>query len=129
MSERAQLEDNLFAELKLYGLPVPERQFYFLPTRKWRSDFAWPTLKILVEVQGGIFMPAGTGGHNRGAYMEKEYEKANEAQKLGWKIFKFGPKACRRPKNGMGSSKALAFLYDILKERRIQPSCGEGESK
>jgi len=116
MSERAQLEDNLFAELKLYGLPVPERQFYFHPTRKWRSDFAWPALKIIVEVQGGIFMPAGSGGHNRGAYMEKTYEKHNEATKLGWKCFMFGPSQCRRPKNGTGSSQALTFLYDILRQ-------------
>jgi hypothetical protein len=117
-SKRHELEDNLFAEFKLYGLPTPERQYIFHPTRKWRLDFAWPDRRIAVEVNGGIYMnknnPTNPGGHNRGAYMELSYEKINEAQRLGWKVFMFGPSQCRGRKRTNESSAALAFMHNVL---------------
>ncbi len=113
-SLRQKLEDGLYGEFKLFGLPLPERQYRFHKERQWRVDFCWPSLKIIVEVQGGIFIPAGKGGHNRGGYMEKEYEKSNEATKLGWSVYKFGPKACYIPKRMGQSSAALNFLYPLL---------------
>lgn len=39
-------------------LPEPATQYIFHPTRKWRLDFAWPELKIGVEING-----AGGGGY------------------------------------------------------------------
>lgn len=114
-SYKKKLEDSLYGEFKLFGLSLPLRQFLFHPKRKWTVDFAWPDLKIIVEVQGGIFMPKGKGGHNRGAYMEKEYEKHNEAARLGWQVYKFGPKALYIKKRTSQSSKALAFLYPLLR--------------
>jgi hypothetical protein len=114
-SKRSKLEDDFAAELKLYGIPDPVRQYRFHPVRLWRFDFAWPEQKkIAVEIHGGIFMKAGTGGHNRGGYMEQSFEKSNEAQRLGWKVFIFGPKACRAKKRTTESSAALKFIYEIF---------------
>jgi len=109
------LEDSLFAELKLHGLPMPERQFKFHPTRQWKFDFAWTDTPrgIAVEIQGGIFA-RGRGGHNRGAYMEKTYSKINEAVRLGWRVYMFGPKACYVSKRSGQPSKALQFLRGVL---------------
>jgi very-short-patch-repair endonuclease len=108
----SKLEEDLFQEMKLYGLPMPERQFRFHPTRRWAADFCFVDAKIIVEVSGGLYV---TGRHNRGAQMEQEYEKINEAQKLGYRVFMFGPKACRAKKRTNESSQALKFLYEVLK--------------
>jgi len=89
--------------------------------RQFRADFAWPERKILLEVQGGIFMPGGKGGHNRGAYMELEYEKQNEAVRLGWAVYKFGPKWCHRQKRTARPSKALEFMFRVLGKTEALP--------
>lgn len=62
---------------------VPE--FKFAPGRRWRFDFACPTTKIAVELEGG----AWTGGrHTRGAGFIADCEKYNEATLNGWTVFR-----------------------------------------
>ena len=68
-----------------------EREYRFCE-RKWRFDFAWPSAKVAVEVDGGIY---GQGRHNRGPTMEKDNEKLNKAATLGWVVLRFGPKAIK----------------------------------
>jgi hypothetical protein len=111
-SKSSKLEDNLFAEFKLYGLPEPVREHTFHPTRKWRFDFAWPDRMIALEIHGGIFV---RGGHARGFGMEEDFEKENEAIRLGWKLYKFGSSQCQRKKQTQQSSAALEYMYGILK--------------
>lgn len=121
--KRTRLEDSLFAEFRLFGLPLPEREFMFHPTRKWRADFCWVTQKIIVEIEGGIFMRA-SGRHNRGAYMEQDFEKLNSAAAMGYSVYRFGPKAVKKPKGGIQASKALEFLYPILRGETLAQSRG-----
>jgi hypothetical protein len=71
------------------GLPEPEFEWRFHPTRKWRWDICWPGYKVSLEVDGGIWI---RGGHNRGAQMKKDWEKSNTAQLLGWRVFKCEPR-------------------------------------
>ena len=67
-------------------IPLPEREFRFHPTRKWRADFAWPTEKLLVEVEGGVW----TGGrHTRGGGFTHDAEKYNTAAMCGWRVLRF----------------------------------------
>lgn len=76
-----------------YGLPSPEVEYKFHPTRKWRFDFAWPSQKIAVEIEGGIW----TGGrHTRGLGFLKDMEKYNAAGALGFRIFRFTPQELRK---------------------------------
>ncbi len=73
-------------QCQLAGLPKPEPEFRFHPTRRWRFDWAWPDKSIAVEVDGAVY----TGGrHTRGAGFEKDMEKLNEAQILGWRVLRF----------------------------------------
>jgi hypothetical protein len=74
-----------------YGIPEPEFEYQFHPTRKWRFDLCWPLPPtvlgrtagpLYLEVQGGIWIK---GGHNRGAQMKKDWEKYNAATALGWR--------------------------------------------
>jgi hypothetical protein len=84
-------------------------------------DFAWPEVKIATEIHGGIFMPKGSGGHNRGAFMEDTFEKHNEAIRRGWSVFTFGPKWLYRSKRSEPYSKAAAFIHKILVGGAIIP--------
>jgi very-short-patch-repair endonuclease len=64
----------------------PEREYFFSPKRKWRFDFAFPDLKIAVEIEGGIW----TGGaHTRGKHFESDAAKYNAAAKQGWKVLRY----------------------------------------
>lgn len=81
------------------GIPKPELEYKFHPTRKWRFDFAWTAQvedqyggfepRLALEVQGGIWT---AGRHNRGAALLKEWEKLNEAAVQGWRIIYCQPK-------------------------------------
>jgi very-short-patch-repair endonuclease len=74
--------------------------------RKWRLDFAWPELKVGVEIDGGVRMvkwqrnpltgrsqPVAVGRHA----MAKDYAKSNMLAELGWRVLRFNPDMMRRP--------------------------------
>ena len=80
------LEEWLLRDIKAVGLPYPETEFHFHPTRKWRADFAWPQQRILVEVEGGSWV---RGRHSRAYGFEADCNKYNAAVELGWKLYRF----------------------------------------
>lgn len=86
---KSKLEETLLFQIKAVGLPVPEREYHFSDTRRWRLDFAYPERKIGIEVQGGIY---SRGAHSRGSGLERDYEKINTAQLMGYKVFQFSRK-------------------------------------
>jgi very-short-patch-repair endonuclease len=104
----SQLEDTLLHQIQLVGLPTPEREYRFAPPRRFRADFAYPEKKILVEVQGGIYT---RGAHSRGTGLERDYEKINLAQLLGYKVFQFSRKMIE-------SGEAISILEKSLKENK-----------
>ena len=64
MSE-SKLEADFLWQLKAEGLPRPDKtEFSFAKNigRKWRADFAWSSIKLIVEIEGGEFI---NGRHNR----------------------------------------------------------------
>lgn len=76
--------ETLKLHLKCAGINfTPEHKFHV--ARKWRFDFMLQH-GIAVEVDGGIWTQ---GRHSRGAGMEKDNEKLNEAAILGWRILRF----------------------------------------
>ena len=79
-------EDTLLYQIRADGLPEPVREYKFHPHRRWRFDFAWPDLKLAVEVEGGLWQ---WGRHNRPAGYEEDLEKYNEATLLGWRLLRF----------------------------------------
>lgn len=74
---------SLDRQCQLLGLPVPVDEYRFHPVRKWRFDYAWPTQKLALEIQGAVFVQ---GRHTRGAGLRKEYEKLNAAAVEGWRV-------------------------------------------
>ena len=51
--------------------------------RLWRFDFAWPALRIAVEIHGGTH---SGGRHSRGAGMAADFAKHNAATLAGWRV-------------------------------------------
>ena len=80
------LEETLAWQIKVAQLPPPQREYKFCPQRKWRADFAWPTVSLLVEVEGGVHK---IGRHQRPTGFEKDCEKYNWAVMHNWKILRF----------------------------------------
>jgi very-short-patch-repair endonuclease len=86
MKHESQLERDLAAQIALYNLPLPVREYRFDPAWRWRFDFAWPERKFAVECEGGIW----TGGrHSRGRGFESDCRKYNTAAIGGWTILRF----------------------------------------
>lgn len=79
------LEDRLLKQIIEAGVPEPQREFRFHPTRKWRFDFAWPDAMIAVEVEGAVF---SGGRHSQGAGMVADMDKYNTAALLGWTVLR-----------------------------------------
>jgi very-short-patch-repair endonuclease len=64
------------------------KEYRFHPVRKWRFDYAIPTHKIALEVEGGVW----TGGrHTSSTGFLKDMEKYNTGTLLGWRIFRTTP--------------------------------------
>ena len=81
----SRLEQELAFQMNALNLPSPEVEYRFHPTRRWRVDFAWPSLRIACEVEGGTW--AG-GRHTRGTGFEKDCEKYNALALQGWRLFR-----------------------------------------
>lgn len=66
-------------------------EHHFCDSRRWRSDFAFPEYRLLIEVEGGIH---SQGRHTRGKGFERDCEKYNEAAILGWTVLRFPSRWC-----------------------------------
>lgn len=75
------------------GLPEPIPEYKFHPLRRWRADYCWPIHKIIVEIDGGLFVQ---GRHSRGAGMLADFEKLNAAALLGYAVLRYAPAQIRR---------------------------------
>jgi very-short-patch-repair endonuclease len=98
------LEDTLAWQLRVAGLPLPEREYRFTHRRRWRFDFAWVQQRVAVECEGGIY---SGGRHVRGAGFEADIDKYNAAVSSGWKVLRF---TSRHIKSG----KALNMIEAVL---------------
>ena len=65
-------------------LPYPIREYVFASPRRWRFDFAFPRIKLAIEVEG-------RGRHQSFGGFEKDAEKYNAAVKLGWRVLRYTP--------------------------------------
>lgn len=107
----AVLEETLQFQCGATGLPVPVRQFPFTASLKRRhaADLAWPELKLLVEIQGGIWRADG-GAHSTGKAIERDIEKQQLAVILGYALLPVTPQQVK-------SGKALEVVRQALTAR------------
>lgn len=81
----SELEDVFAQQVRAAGLPQPEREYRFHPTRRWKFDFAWPAALLAVEIDGGIW---SHGRHVRGKGVTGDCEKYNAATAMGWRVLR-----------------------------------------
>lgn len=81
-----------------------EREYRFAPPRRWRFDFAWPSVMVALEVEGGT---RNGGRHVRGAGYENDCEKYNEAVIMGWRVL-------RVTSSQVTSGQALRWVQQVM---------------
>lgn len=74
--------------LRARKMPIPEMEFRFHETRRFRLDFAWVEYKVGLEVDGGIWT---SGAHGRGTGILRDQLKTNLAAGMGWRILRCTP--------------------------------------
>jgi very-short-patch-repair endonuclease len=81
---------------RVFGLPAYEREYRFnAPETQHRFDFAFPTVRVAVEVDGGQWVARG-GRHAR----DVDRWKQNLAAKRGWRVMHFSPEMLKDDPEG-----------------------------
>ena len=81
----SQLEEAAALTIRALALPEPEREYRFMPPRRYRFDFAWPDALVALEVEGGIY---NGGRHTTAAGFTGDCEKYTEAALRGWRVIR-----------------------------------------
>ena len=85
------------AYTKIYESQLNEdcwAEYPFNPTRRFRFDYAFPRVKIAVEVDGGLFnsyQGKHAGRHSGGMGQKVDMDKGNLACADDWLVFHFIP--------------------------------------
>ena len=82
--KRSEAELAFVKAWELFGIEGSdlEEEYRFHSTRKWRLDFAWPSQKLGVEIDG-------RGRHQTVKGVKDDCEKRNAAVVMGWRILVF----------------------------------------
>ena len=83
---RSELELQLEIQLKELGLNSFLTEYRFRLDRRWAFDFAWPLVKLAVEVEGGSW---SGGRHVRPKGFAGDCEKYNAASLDGWRVLRY----------------------------------------
>ncbi|MCZ4284566.1 hypothetical protein O4H29_06925 [Marinobacter salarius] len=119
----SQLEETLALHIRAAKLPEPEREYRFgaamvggpgkglrqrlagTGLKDWRFDFAWPSLALAVEVEGGAWVG---GRHTRGKGFLEDLRKYQAAQRMGWTVYRTAGELIK-------SGEALATINHLMK--------------
>lgn len=96
------LEIRFAQQIETKGLPAPVREFYFLDGRDFRLDFAYPHLKIGVEVQGMA--------HRIKGRFQADIEKRALALLAGWRVLEVSGATIK-------SGQAIVWLAQLLDQQ------------
>jgi very-short-patch-repair endonuclease len=69
--------------------PDPLAEQRLIPGRRFSCDLVWPDARLVVEVQGGVWLRRG--GHTGGQAQIDDMEKLNELTLLGWRVLQITP--------------------------------------
>lgn len=81
-------------------LPAHQRNYFFMSDRDFELDFAWPALKVGVEVQGMA--------HRIKKNFQRDIEKRALALLAGWRVLEVNGAAIK-------DGRALVWLRELLR--------------
>lgn len=82
---KSSLETLFLFQLESRGLFGAVAEYRFAAPRNWRFDFAFPSLHLAIEIEGG----ARSGGrHTTGSGFAADCEKYSAAAILGWSVIR-----------------------------------------
>jgi very-short-patch-repair endonuclease len=114
------LEETAVLHLRMQRLDAGmEREHAFAKPRRWRFDFAWPTHKVALEIEGGVW---SGGRHTRGSGFTKDVEKYNRAAVLGWSVI-------RATGAHVKSGEAAGWVKDALDARAATSVSPDAEKR
>jgi len=98
-------EEKFYSALREYPelFRTVQTEYRFAEGRQFRFDFAWPEVRISVEIEGGSYMARRNpttgkmmvgGRHNTDA----DREKYNLAAALNWRVFRFSSTQLKHPR-------------------------------
>lgn len=104
LSKKSKLELEFEFLIKIHKIQAPEEQYKFCPTRRFRFDYAYPGIKLAIEIDGGQWQAFG-GRHSR----DSDREKLNIAASLGWRVLRFSGEMLKNTPD-----KCMKVLLDCL---------------
>ncbi len=81
-------EAIFFRLLEITGLPKPEAEYRFDKIRRFRFDYAYPSIKLALEIEGGIYTKQAHGSIKG---ILRDIEKYNLAVMQGWRVLRIIP--------------------------------------
>ena len=96
----SRLERMMVQQLTLTKMPDWIREYRFDTERKWRFDFAFPVIKVAIEVEGSV--------HRIKGRFKGDIPKYAEAMLQGWKVLRVG-------NDEIKSGQAIAWLERLIK--------------
>ena len=91
--------DMLRDQIVQAGLPTPEREYRWHPTRKFRADLAWPDRMFLAEIDGAV--------HRIKSKFARDIERHNLLVREGWVYIRVTPDMVR-------SGEALQWVKEFV---------------
>jgi very-short-patch-repair endonuclease len=70
------------------GLKGLEKEYRFHSERRWRVDYAFPDIKLAIEIEGGVWVK---GRHISPQGFIKDMEKYNALTEAGWYLLRYQP--------------------------------------
>lgn len=89
-------------------------EYLFHDERKWRFDFAFPSCKLAVEIDG-------RGRHQTVGGVRNDCDKNNEALRMGWRIVRF-PATDKRFAADWARTVLLILVEEAQRESRTRPN-------
>lgn len=108
--KRSAIEDVFAVQLSQAGVRDFRRNARFIPGRRFEADFYFPKLRLVVEVDGGLWMPRG--GHTSGSGAKRDRERDILAYVSGRVL------TIRVASDHVKSGEALEWVKQILEIRQ-----------
>jgi very-short-patch-repair endonuclease len=103
------LEDDLSFQIKACLTEQPVREFKPIDGRQFRVDFCFTALKIVVEVEGGVWTEKSR--HRTGEGYKRDVEKYNLLSIDGWMLI-------RVTGDDIKSGKAITWIERAINKRK-----------